>query len=478
MLERRAKVLRLLGKSDGLAELRRAYTLGAALPDCAEKARLLGHIAAGLMRGGTAEEIDAAAQTALAAAAEAGDVAQQVEAAITYGRVCSHRVSLEAGLDQMRRAAALAERSGDVDGMAHARVNISDVLYELGRYAESVETVCAADNGALRVGVGRSTGVYLVGNHAAALIALGRWDDAASLLEEVLRFDPPGNVALSVLTPQAWLQLARGEAGALETAARALAYLGRPYVEGQFRLPLLGLRVLALLADGDRAGAVEAALAALDDPELPSEPRHAWPLLGAVAEAVTVTGDAALRGRLAAVVATVPAAYPAERAHAADVAAVLDGADPRAAHRAAVEAWRADGQRYPLAAALLRYAEAEAAAGDRAAADAPVEEAITIAVQLGAGPLRAAAATLARRIGVRTAAPALVGPVMVLTSREREVLRLVAEGYSNGRIAEALFISPKTASVHVSRIIAKLDVSNRGEAAALAHRLGLLDEAG
>jgi DNA-binding NarL/FixJ family response regulator len=55
------------------------------------------------------------------------------------------------------------------------------------------------------------------------------------------------------------------------------------------------------------------------------------------------------------------------------------------------------------------------------------------------------------------------------------VLRLVAEGHSNGRIAERLFISPKTASVHVSRIIAKLSVGNRVEAAAVARRLGLLE---
>jgi RNA polymerase sigma factor (sigma-70 family) len=63
-----------------------------------------------------------------------------------------------------------------------------------------------------------------------------------------------------------------------------------------------------------------------------------------------------------------------------------------------------------------------------------------------------------------------------LTAREREVLRLVAEGQSNSRIAERLYISPKTASVHVSRIIAKLEVTNRGEAAAVARRLGLLDD--
>jgi DNA-binding NarL/FixJ family response regulator len=60
-----------------------------------------------------------------------------------------------------------------------------------------------------------------------------------------------------------------------------------------------------------------------------------------------------------------------------------------------------------------------------------------------------------------------------LTRREREVLALVAEGRTNRRIAEALFISDKTASVHVSNILAKLGVANRGEAAAVAHRLRL-----
>jgi DNA-binding NarL/FixJ family response regulator len=68
-------------------------------------------------------------------------------------------------------------------------------------------------------------------------------------------------------------------------------------------------------------------------------------------------------------------------------------------------------------------------------------------------------------------------PFPELTDREREVLELLAEGRSNPQIAAELFISPKTASVHVSNILAKLGVAGRVEAAGVAHRLGLVPPA-
>ena len=75
----------------------------------------------------------------------------------------------------------------------------------------------------------------------------------------------------------------------------------------------------------------------------------------------------------------------------------------------------------------------------------------------------------------QAAMPAASSPAasLGLTQREAEVLELVAEGRTNRQIGQALFITPKTASVHVSRILAKLGVAGRGEAAAIAHRLGL-----
>ena len=62
-----------------------------------------------------------------------------------------------------------------------------------------------------------------------------------------------------------------------------------------------------------------------------------------------------------------------------------------------------------------------------------------------------------------------------LTPRERQVLALVARGATNREIGAELFMAEKTASVHVSRILAKLDVRSRTQAAAVAHRLGLTD---
>ena len=102
---------------------------------------------------------------------------------------------------------------------------------------------------------------------------------------------------------------------------------------------------------------------------------------------------------------------------------------------------------------------------------------------LGAQPLRREIELLAQRGRLRleepvdTTAPAggAASPAasLGLTRREAEVLALVAEGRTNRQIGQALFITPKTASVHVSRILAKLGVAGRGEAAAVAHRLGL-----
>jgi DNA-binding NarL/FixJ family response regulator len=108
---------------------------------------------------------------------------------------------------------------------------------------------------------------------------------------------------------------------------------------------------------------------------------------------------------------------------------------------------------------------------DREAAGERLRAAALLAAQLDARPLADTIASLARRAGVALGDKAPPSPGRVgLTDREFEVLRLVAAGRSNRDIAADLFISAKTASVHVSNIMAKLGAANRTEAAAIANR--------
>jgi DNA-binding NarL/FixJ family response regulator len=121
-----------------------------------------------------------------------------------------------------------------------------------------------------------------------------------------------------------------------------------------------------------------------------------------------------------------------------------------------------------------RLAEALLGAGDREQATVAAQAAHKTAVRLGAAPLQASLELLARRgrLDLGAGVPAersLAG----LTPREVEVLRLLVEGRSNRQIAEQLFISGKTASVHVTNLMAKLGVHSRLEAAAAARRIGL-----
>ncbi|MFJ8578544.1 AAA family ATPase [Micromonospora sp. NPDC093277] len=476
LLDQRGRLLALLGKSDGAAELGEAYRLAAGVPDGPERTGLLADIAAHLMK------IDPRQAASVAAEATAGTEPVGADLALLPTRIAMLRRTdrtPDLGLAELRRAEARARATDNAPALVSALVYLSDVLYELGSYQESAEAAAAGVAEARRVGISRSIGAYLLSNRAEALIALGRWDEADATCAEAARIDPPGVSGLHWLQLRAGLRLARAHPTAEELVGRALAFLARPYLWPNHRLPLRELRIEAALAADDKMAALAASHAALADERLADLPREAWPVLTAAARTAALFGDADLAGAVAAMSAALPARYPAERAHALQVTAILTGVDAGigaggvlSAWRAAVDAWRAAGQPYPLGRALLGLAEAAASAGERDVVAAAVGEAGDIAARLGASSLGEQSAVLARRVGLRGGGRP--GPDL-LTSREQEVLRLVAEGHSNSRIAERLFISPKTASVHVSRIIAKLDVRNRVEAAALAHRLGLLD---
>ncbi|MFC7533445.1 AAA family ATPase [Actinoplanes sp. GCM10030250] len=474
LMIRRAKVLRNAGKSDGAPEAREAYRLLQLVPRDTEWLRLLADVA--YVYGGIdGDEAAGIAQQFKDTAAELGDEATQISAEVIVGQICGGKLSAAIALPAMRHAVDRARTAGDLQSFAHSLVNHSDALFEVGEYAESAAAAAEGVPHADRVGVSRTTGVYLLANHAEALMALGDWDEADALLAQAARHDPPGTLAVPWLRLRARIRLARGHEGADALVGLATAFLSKPFLNADTRVSLLELRILASRAAGDLGTATSVATAAVRDRGVKQRPRYGWPLLAAAARVVAVRPDAELEAAVREAVAGLPQRYPAERACAAEVEALLDGGVER--WRAAVGAWREDGQAYQLGVALLGLAEAVAA--DRQAATEAITESVAIAARLGARPLAEAGETLARRLGVRVAAVGAAGGVSgpeVLTAREREVLRLVAEGRSNSGIAQRLFISPKTASVHVSRIIAKLEVSNRVEAAAVARRLGLLEE--
>jgi DNA-binding CsgD family transcriptional regulator len=144
-------------------------------------------------------------------------------------------------------------------------------------------------------------------------------------------------------------------------------------------------------------------------------------------------------------------------------------------------------ERPPLA-AYCRWREAEAlvaAGASRTDAGAPLREAHAVAARMGAKPLLRELELLAQRARLDLAPTEAVisngkqglEETLGLTPREAEVLALVARGYTNREIAAALVISVKTASVHVSHILRKLDAPNRLEAATIAHRLAPPDAA-
>jgi DNA-binding CsgD family transcriptional regulator len=146
----------------------------------------------------------------------------------------------------------------------------------------------------------------------------------------------------------------------------------------------------------------------------------------------------------------------------------------------AAAAW--DRLERPPLGAYCRWREGEAlvaAGASRTEAGAPLREAHAVAARIGAKPLLRELELLAQRARLDLAPPEAespdrrrsLGETLGLTPREAEVLTLVARGYTNREIAAALVMSVKTASVHVSHILRKLDAPNRLEAAAIAHRL-------
>ncbi|MFA1543384.1 helix-turn-helix transcriptional regulator [Actinomadura monticuli] len=416
-----------------------------------------------------------AAQESLAIARRLGDPVAEAEALITlfcadfdYGRG-----------DDLAKVEAAADRAGNHPVLLRHYVIKSHFLEGAGRHAEAAAVAAHGKEMAREYGVVRTQGTFLSINQAEPLVSLGRWDEAMAVMNHALEQDPAITTRTSLLVLTGWVALARGDlatARARLATSREIKNFKAEWLKTQDYFSTLWLEANLALAEGRPGAALDAVRPVLDhDGGLPDDARYAWPTLVAGAAACAELGDSAeeLR-RIEERAAGLRSTGPLQHAHCLTFAAELArarGVLDAAAWEEAATAWEKLGNPYQRARALLRFAEASLAGGDHDGAAATLGTAADLAGELGARLLAEHIGDLLRRTrGPRRGdAPAPFG----LTPREFEVLRLVAEGRSNRDIAEELFISVKTASVHVSNILGKLEVASRGEAAAAAHRLAL-----
>lgn len=446
----RATMRGFQGREDELDDLRAAERRAAApTPD---RVRALSHLSSRLLVYGEHAEGERLGREALELARALGlsSAIPSLESVVAFA-VARDGAGDLAPLERIRH------RGLDAWALIRTLNRLVHCLLNRGRTGEAL---ALADEGlavAADAGLAHSAGDALAVNQIEALYRLGRWDEAARTLQGRLDRHHAPAFRRQLMIWRIALLAARGEGPRPDPEA-----LAAPLDAGfpQTALPLAQMVIEWRLAEEDRPAARATADAVLRHPRLTVQPCHLWPLLEAAAHA----GGPRLP-EIAALAARLPAETPVAAAHRAAVTA-LAGGPP--AWDTAIGAWERLEQPYPLARSLFDAACADLAAGDRASAAARLDRAAAIADRLGAAPL-------ARRVSERARRAGLAGPSGgPLTAREAEVMRLLARGRTNREIAEELVISPKTASVHVSHILAKLGVSTRGEAAAAARDRGLV----
>jgi DNA-binding CsgD family transcriptional regulator/tetratricopeptide (TPR) repeat protein len=501
LLARRAAILRELGRDDeGIAVLEQAAALlPVELPSQAG-ARVLGQLANAMLRIDQMERAGELAEQALSHADAVDAVEEQLDAQITAGGAQVFAGDFEAGVARIRDAGERARGAGMPRIAVRALINLSDLLLMLSRYHDAIDTVDEGMAVVEQAGVARTAGTFLRGNRAEALLRLGRWDEAAAALAPGREAGGTFTAVLALLRTE--LQTLSGHGPEARSDLREARRHLRNTTAPQFALPLAAAEAELARSEGDLDAAHAIVERALHHAQPREEPRYRWPVvwLGMRIEAERairahderghLLGDAerpalVLRRQAEEMAALTPAA----RAYLTLVRAEharLGRSGEVEAWSAAVRACRLMAEPFMMAYALLRHAEALEAAGDSGAASEAAAEASALARDMGAAPLLAEITSLIRRARLRihheqsadAGAPASLHADAIdqfrLTAREREVLQLVADGCSNNQIAGLLVISRATASVHVSNILSKLGVSSRVQAAALAHRQGLV----
>jgi DNA-binding CsgD family transcriptional regulator/tetratricopeptide (TPR) repeat protein len=424
--------------------------------------------------------------------------------AIAYANLGEFKRAIAAG----REAIRLADESGLAEQIGRAYINGSQAIDDAGRLEEALALGLKGIPVVDRLGLGRGPGDQLRAQAAWRFHRIGRLAAAERLLQTAFE---DSTTAFMVAGGQAFAGRFAVERGDLVRAEHLLESAWELMQRsGGFQLlgPAMAARVLLEIRRDDLARARERAREGL----------------GRVAEAegsliynaelywlaVRVEADLAERARavrddqavdecetnavgvldsFTTTIGNIPGggAPPESLAfHALAKAELtrLRGERVVEPWQLAAERFRSVGTIYPSAYAEFRAAEALAFSGGRPAQIAgPLKRAHATALEVGSPPFLEEVAGLARRVGVALGGRERddeAGGIanLGLTDRELEVLRLLGDGRTNRQIGEELFITPKTASVHVSRILMKLGVANRAEAAAAAHRMGLARRVG
>ena len=434
-------------------------------PDCA------GHGWVAVERArhhGSIEEQKRYAERALEIARAAGASDLEVFALSVLGRaeVSAGRRDEGMALLEEAMAAASAGRVSSVHTLAEAYCNLVMASTSAGEWERAAEWCELVDDFARTHEAAPLFGACRT-VHADVLLATGNWPAAEHALQSAVsthdRYIPEmGAPAIATL---AELRVRQGRLAEAETllggreehpsALRALALLRLAEQRPQVAAALLERGLSDL--DGDAIRATQL-LAALVDAQLASGEMEA--ARAAAAELARLAGETSIR----LVVAR------AELAAARVALATGDPADAAGPARRALAAFGALSMPLDAGEARLELARALAASAPELAAE-EARAAMAAFRDLGAARALDAAAGLLRDLGTPAGPrPRATGE---LTVREREVLDLLALGMSNARIAQALVISEKTAGHHVSRILMKLGVSNRTEAAAQARAAAL-----
>lgn len=457
------------------------------------RAMVLAAMGAELMLGHRFGEAITFTEQSLILARQAGSPPDVVAHALsTLATSLAYTGEVAEGVRLAEESVRVATQAGDTENLYRGYGNWSCVLM-LHDLRRSVQVALDGAKGADRDGLAMTYGSFLIGNAIASLLALGEWPQAESLLADAFtgpQTEPvaEANLVVSSVVLAAWQgqrprvdrDLARIDAALtrgghadmrsrLSIAAAEAATWCHAY-PAAFRYLLAADRADADTDDIEmRTNLVAVGLRLLAD----------WPgeHLGGSAQQrneltsrmLELTSDSAVRDApgLQARPYLLTAQAEASR---------LAGAPAPDLWRAAADAWDQVPAPHRVGYAKLRLAEALLASkGERRQAEAELGAVLEIADRLGARALSDEARCLAVRARLRPAVSPQpdAGDQFGLTRRERDVLELVCAGRTNRQIASELFISPKTAELHVSHILAKLNVTTRGEAAALAHRASL-----